>query len=157
MAGPLDAGPIAASSAWAERPGRSLGSAMSRATARTCSRVALGGLLIFAGVGHLTFARRQFQAEVPDWVPMHKDRVVVHSGLVEIALGSALILARPRHRRTLGRVAAAFFVAVFPGNLHQWWKRLDALGLDTDRKRFARLFLQPPLVAWALLSTRRGR
>ena len=77
------------------------------------------------------------------------------SGVAEIALGSALALAPPAHRRTVGLAAAAFFVAVFPGNLAQWWYRRDGFGLDTEAKRFTRLFFQPVLVAWALWSTRR--
>ncbi len=117
------------------------------------ARKLLGGLLISAGVGHLTFARREFQAQVPDWVPLQKDDTVVLSGLAEIALGSAVALAGPTQQKTVGRVAAAFFVAVFPGNLSQYVNRRNAFGLDTDGKRFARLFLQPALVYWALKST----
>ncbi|WP_316930830.1 DoxX family protein [Chryseobacterium piperi] len=36
------------------------------------SRIALGAFLITAGIGHLTFARKEFQAQVPDWVPQKK-------------------------------------------------------------------------------------
>jgi uncharacterized membrane protein len=121
--------------------------------ARTPARKLLGSALIFAGVSHLTFARRQFQAQVPDWVPLEKDDTVVLSGLAEIALGSAVVLAGPAHQKTVGRVAAAFFVAVFPGNLSQYLNRRNAFGLNTDAKRFARLFLQPALVYWALRSS----
>jgi uncharacterized membrane protein len=120
---------------------------------KTIARKLLGGFLISAGVGHLTFARREFQAQVPDWVPLQKDDTVVLSGLAEIALGSAIALAGPAHQKTVGRVAAAFFVAVFPGNVSQYVNRRSAFGLDTDGKRFARLFLQPALVYWALKST----
>lgn len=120
--------------------------------AKSFARNLLGGALIFAGVGHLTFARREFQAQVPDWVPLEKDTTVVLSGLAEIALGGSLVLAGPRHRTLVGRIAALFFVAVFPGNLSQWWNRRSVFGLDTDGKRFARLFFQPVLVWWAAKS-----
>ncbi|WP_233493644.1 DoxX family protein [Desertihabitans brevis] len=51
-----------------------------------------------------------------------------------------------------------FFVAIFPGNLAQLNRHQDAFGLDTDRKRIARLFGQPVLIAWALWCTSgRGR
>ncbi|GAA2241220.1 membrane protein [Rarobacter faecitabidus] len=119
-------------------------------------RVLLGGLLVGAGVSHLTVARDEFQAQVPEFVPLDEDATVVASGVVEIALGSALLLARKR-RSAIGRVAALFFTAVFPGNVSQWLHHRDGFGLDTDTKLFARLFFQPVLVAAALWSTRKKR
>jgi uncharacterized membrane protein len=113
----------------------------------------LGGALVFAGVSHLTFARKAFREQVPDWVPLEKDDTVVYSGIAEIALGSALVLADEEHQELVGKVAAAFFVAVFPGNISQYVHRRSAFGLDTDQKRLARLFFQPALVYWALKST----
>jgi uncharacterized membrane protein len=114
------------------------------------SQMALGSVLVFAGIGHLTFARRAFRAQVPDWVPLTKDHTVVASGVAEIALGASLILADEARRPLAGKVAASFFVAVFPGNVSQYVNRRSAFGLDTDKKRFARLFFQPALVYWAL-------
>lgn len=119
---------------------------------RTAGRVLLGLALAGAGVGHLTVLREEFQAQVPEFVPLDADTTVLASGVVEVALGSALVLAR-RRRTTVGWVAAAFFVAVFPGNVAQWVHHRDGFGLDTDTKRFVRLFFQPVLVAWALWST----
>lgn len=119
---------------------------------RTVLRWLLGGALVGAGIGHLTTQREEFQAQVPDWFPLDDDLVVVGSGVVEIALGAALI-GLPRHRVLVGTVVAAFFVAIFPGNIAQWREGTDAFGLDTDAKRFARLFFQPVLVVWALGST----
>jgi len=120
---------------------------------RKTAKILLGAGLIFAGIGHLTFARKAFQAQVPDWVPLKKDDTVVQSGFVEIALGTALILAPKKYEKTVGRVAAGLFVAVFPGNIAQYTNERSAFGLDTDAKRFARLFFQPALVYWALKST----
>ena len=120
---------------------------------RTLVRVLLGSALVFAGVSHLTFARREFSAQVPAFVPIGDDTTVVLSGAVEIALGTALV-ASP-WRRTMGWVAAAFFTAVFPGNVSQWRHGRDAFGLDTDRKRLVRLAFQPLLIAAALWSTSR--
>ena len=116
-------------------------------------RVTLGTFMIVAGIGHLTFKRKEFQAQVPDWVPISKDDTVVYSGFAEIALGSALILAKGKQRSKVGKIAAAFFVAVFPGNIAQYQNQRDGFGLDTDTKRLARLFFQPVLIAWALKST----
>lgn len=122
-------------------------------TVKKIGRVLLGGALIFAGVSHLTFARKDFQAQVPDWVPLDKDDTVVYSGIAEIALGGSLVLTDEKHQEIIGKIAAVFFVAVFPGNISQYVNRRSAFGLDTDEKRFARLFFQPLLVLWALKST----
>ena len=129
--------------------------------ARAVARLALGGALVFAGISHLTFARGDFRAQVPDTVvelaPLDEDGVVLASGVVEVALGAAIALAPHRHRRIVGSVAAAFFAAVLPGNVSQWIHHRDAFGLDTDERRFGRLFFQPVLIAWALWSTREPR
>ena len=119
---------------------------------RTPLRLLLGAALIGAGVAHLTSQRTEFQAQVPSWFPLDEDFVVVVSGIVEIALGVALIVLR-RHRVLVGAIVAAFFVAIFPGNIAQWSERVDAFGLDTDTERFVRLFFQPVLVVWALAAT----
>jgi uncharacterized membrane protein len=120
---------------------------------KTVSRVALGGFLLTAGIGHLTKQRKEFQAQVPEWVPLPKDTVVLVSGGVEIALGTALVTLT-RQKTLVGRVVAVFFVMVFPGNISQFVTKTSAFGLDTDRKRALRLAFQPVLVAWALWSTR---
>ncbi len=113
------------------------------------ARVLLGAMLTLTGISHLTFARKDFYAQVPDWVPLDKDTTVVLSGGVEISLGLALMLLKRRHWLT-GVTAALFFAAVFPGNISQYTHHRDAFGLDTDKKRFIRLFFQPVLIAWAL-------
>lgn len=118
-------------------------------TRQDLARLALGAMLVFAGTSHLTFARREFRAQVPPWVPMDTDDVVLLSGAAEIALGAALA-GLPKERRRIGGLAAAFFTAIFPGNVSQYRNRVDGFGLDTDAKRAARLAGQPLLVAWAL-------
>lgn len=119
---------------------------------QTIARMALGAFLTFAGISHLTFARGEFQAQVPPWVPFSVDFVVIASGVVEIALGLSLLLLR-KQRIPVGLVVAAFFIAIFPGNISQWATHQSAFGLDTDTKRFVRLFFQPVLIAWALWGT----
>ena len=116
------------------------------------ARIGLGSFLAFAGISHLTFARDEFQAQVPDSLPLDEDFVVLASGVVEISLGTAFALWRAK-RIPLGWLLAAFFVAVFPGNISQYLARTDAFGLDTDRKRFIRLFFQPLLIGVALWSS----
>lgn len=120
---------------------------------KTAGRILLGASLIYAGISHLTFKRKEFQAQVPDAIPLKKDDTVVYSGIAEIALGSALIVAPKKYRTQVGQLAGTFFTAVFPGNISQYLNRRSAFGLDTDTKRLVRLFFQPLLVAWALKST----
>ena len=128
---------------------------MREETLKNVARITLGAALVFAGISHLTFARKDFQAQVPDWVPLKKDDTVIYSGVVEIALGATLALAPKKQRPLIGAVAAIFFIAVFPGNIAQYTHRRSAFGLETDQKRLVRLFFQPVLVGWAWWSTRR--
>ncbi|OON66233.1 hypothetical protein [Hymenobacter sp. CRA2] len=121
-------------------------------TLQDAARSILGTFMVVAGTGHLTFQRRAFQAQVPDFVPLDKDTTVLLSGVVEIGIGLSLLFWK-RERAILGLALGAFYVAVFPGNVHQYTHHLSAFGLDTDQKRLARLFFQPVLVAWALWST----
>ncbi|OGX89598.1 hypothetical protein BEN47_06865 [Hymenobacter lapidarius] len=122
-------------------------------TLQNVTRGLLGTFMVVAGTGHLTFARQDFQAQVPDFVPLDKDAVVLLSGVVEIGLGLALLLINGKNRVRLGLGLAVFYAAVFPGNVHQYTHHLSAFGLDTDAKRLARLFFQPVLMGAALYST----
>lgn len=121
-------------------------------TIQNVARHVLGTFMVGAGLGHLTFARKPFQAQTPDWVPQDKDTVVFESGVAEIGLGLLLLFNR-RYKVPMGVGLAAFYVAVFPGNIHQYLSGLSSLGLDTDRKRYIRLFFQPVLIGVALWST----
>ena len=115
-------------------------------------QVILGIALTYAGITHLTSSRQEFQAQVPTWLPLDADFVVIASGIVEIILGLAL-LTLWRYRSQVGLIVAIFFVLIFPGNINQYVNGIDAFGLDTDQARLTRLFFQPVLVAWALWST----
>ena len=120
---------------------------------RVVSQIGLGLFLTSAGYSHLTVNRLEFQAQVPTWLPLDPDFVVLASGVVEIALGLAL-LTLWRYRAYVGLAAALFFVAIFPGNINQFVNGIDAFGLNTDTARGVRLLFQPVLVLWALWSTR---
>ena len=124
-----------------------------RSITRGLGRLALAAVLLSAGLGHLTTLREEFQAQVPVWVPLSPDAVVVGSGIVELVLGAALAAMPRRFRPLVGWTAATFFVAIFPGNISQLVTHTDAFGLDSDRARAIRLVFQPVLVAWALWST----
>jgi len=118
---------------------------------RKLTQILLGATLIYTGTLHLTTSRLEFQAQVPPWVPFSPDFVVLASGVVEIALGLSLISLQ--RRREVGIATAAFFIAIFPGNISQFVNGIDAFGLDSDRARAIRLLFQPLLVLWALWST----
>ena len=123
---------------------------------KSLAQIALGAFLLSAGISHLDSNRTEFLAQVPTWLPLDADFVVVASGLVEITLGVLLIttvLVFKKYRKQVGLIAAIFFILIFPGNINQYVNQIDAFGLDTDAKRLIRLFFQPPLVIWALWSS----
>jgi uncharacterized membrane protein len=118
---------------------------------RTIARLGLGLALAIAGSSHLGSARETFRAQVPTWLPLDADFVVIASGVVEIVLGLWLISGFKAP--IAGTTTALFFIAIFPGNISQWVTQTDAFGLNTDEARLIRLFFQPLLVIWALYST----
>lgn len=120
--------------------------------AQNVGRFLLGSFLTYTGIGHMTFLRKEFLAQVPPWVPVEPDTVVLLSGVVEIGLGLSLLLVS-KQRKEVGWATAAFFVAVFPGNIAQLVEHRDAFGLNTDTARWLRLPMQPALIALALWST----
>lgn len=115
-------------------------------------RIVLGIFMITAAIGHFTFQRDDFQAQVPNWVPLDKDLVVILSGIVEIALGFAMIFLT-HYKVKVGIALAVFYVLVFPGNIAQYLNGTSAFGLDTDLSRLIRLFFQPVLIFLTLWST----
>ena len=121
-------------------------------TIQNVFRVLLGLFMLMAGIGHLSFQREAFQAQVPDWIPLSKDLIVILSGIVEIGFGLAMLFFT-RMKVQVGIALALFYIAVFPGNIAQYRNSIDAFGLDTDQNRFIRLFFQPVLMIWALWCT----
>jgi uncharacterized membrane protein len=119
---------------------------------RQIPQMVLGSALAYAGIGHLTTNRTEFQAQVPTLLKDYADLVVLASGAVEIILGVGLI-AFWKYRVQIGALVALFFIAIFWGNISQYINKVDAFGLNSDRARFIRLLFQPLLVIWALWST----
>ena len=115
-------------------------------------QMVLGFALAYAGIGHLTTSRMEFRAQVPSVFAEYADFVVLASGVVEIALGVGLMVVW-KYRVQIRWLVALFSAAIIWGNISQYVNGVDAFGLDTDTKRLVRLFFQPVLVAWALLST----
>lgn len=115
-------------------------------------RIVLGVFMIAAAIGHFTFQRTEFQAQVPNWVPISKDAVVILSGIAEISLGLAMLFWK-KQRINVGIALAIFYILIFPGNIAQYTNKTDAFGLNTDGARLIRLFFQPVLIFLALWST----
>lgn len=115
-------------------------------------RIILGLFMVFAGIGHLTLNRAEFQAQVPNWIPLSKDLVVLLSGIVEISLGLGMLFWKDQ-RLKVGIALATFYVLIFPGNIAQYLNHTDAFGLNTDQARLIRLFFQPVLIFAALWSS----
>jgi uncharacterized membrane protein len=116
------------------------------------ARNVLGSSMVLAAIAHVTFLRAEFQAQVPNWVLLDKDLVVVLSGVAELALGLSMLFWKQR-RKEVGVALAVFFILIFPGNIAQYVNQTNAFYLDTDTKRLTRLFFQPVLIVWALWST----
>mgnify|MGYP000722256083 CR=1 FL=1 len=77
--------------------------------------IALGAFLTSAGISHLGSNRTEFLAQVPTWLPLNADFVVVASGLVEITLGICLIITTfifNHLRHKVGLIVAIFFNSV---------------------------------------------
>lgn len=121
-------------------------------TTQNVFRIILGAFMVLAAIGHMTFQRVEFQAQVPQWVPMSKDLVVILSGVAELLLGLGMVFWT-QQKVKVGMALAIFYVLIFPGNIAQYMNGIDAFGLDTDMKRLIRLFFQPVLILWALWST----
>ncbi|WP_278983995.1 DoxX family protein [Segatella bryantii] len=122
---------------------------------KTFFRLLLGVFMTFAGFSHLTFNRLEFVAQVPTWIqfsPEFTDFVVLASGVVEMILGLGMLFFY-KHKGTVGILLALFYIAIFPGNLNQYFNHIDAFGLNTDSDRLIRLFFQPVLIFLALWST----
>ncbi|WP_159023310.1 hypothetical protein [Formosa sp. L2A11] len=118
-------------------------------------RILLGAFMLYAGIGHLTFLRTEFQSQVPTWIATNTtfmDFIVLASGVLEITFGALMVLGGKLKVKT-GIALAMFYVLIFPGNINQYVNQIDAFGLNTDTKRLIRLFFQPVLVLWALWST----
>ena len=122
---------------------------------KTVLRIILGAFMLYAGIGHLSFLKEEFYAQVPQWITSDRglmDVIVIVSGIVEITLGLLMIIGRKFKLKT-GLLLALFFILIFPGNINQYVNSISAFGLDTDQKRLIRLFFQPVLILWALWTT----
>jgi uncharacterized membrane protein len=108
--------------------------------------------VFFIAAGALHFLRPQmYEQIVPGYLPAHRELVML-SGAAEIAGGAAV--AFPGTRRGAGVWLAAVLVSVFPANV-QMALHPERYPAIPSALLWARLPLQPLLVLWALLATRR--
>jgi len=124
-------------------------------TLQNVFRVILGIAMLYIGIGHFTFSRIEFQAQVPTWLTSEEnliDFIILASGIIEIILGALMIWGGKVKVKT-GIALAIFYILIFPGNINQYVNDIDAFNLNTDTKRLVRLFFQPLLLLWALWST----
>jgi uncharacterized membrane protein len=117
---------------------------------RERSRIALALGMAVAGVSHLANPL-PFVQHLPTWVP-ERYLIVYVSGLMEIALGAAL-LAPARFRPLIGAGLAAYLVSVFPGNLYVAVAGVDVVGQPGGIYPWLRLPLQAVFIWLALWST----
>jgi len=117
----------------------------------TRSQTLLAGFFIGAGMNHFVMPRAYRQI-VPPRLRHEAGRLVVVSGVAEIAGGVGVLL--PALRRPAGVGLVALLAAVFPANIHMarapgHFRRIPRWAL------YGRLPLQPLMMWWAWKATRR--
>jgi uncharacterized membrane protein len=115
------------------------------------SRALLSAFFIGAGVNHFVMPR-PYEQIVPPRLQREAKRLVLLSGVAEIAGGVGVLL--PWTRRLSGVGLVALLAAVFPANVHMArepgrFRRIPRWAL------YARLPLQPLMMLWAWKATRR--
>ena len=104
-------------------------------------RILLGLIMIYIGIGHLTFLQIDFQAQVPTGLTIQKNLIyliIIASGIIEIILVILTVVGGKLKVKT-GISLAIFYVLIFPGNINQYINEIDAFNLKTDKSRFIRL------------------
>jgi uncharacterized membrane protein len=112
-------------------------------------RLAMAIALIAVGTDHWASPGR-YLAMMPPWVPLHYE-MVLFTGAAEIA-GAVGLLVR-KTRALAGLALAAYFVAVFPANIHNALNGLAVDGLPQAAWYYwVRLPFQLVAIWWALFS-----
>ena len=122
-----------------------------RFSTRTAARIGMALAMAFAGISHLLLPT-PFVQHLPGWVPLREELVFL-TGLLEIALGLALLLRQP-WQRLAGLALAGYLVAVFPANVYVAVAEVEVDGQPGGAYAWLRLPLQLLFIAWALWSTR---
>jgi uncharacterized membrane protein len=112
-------------------------------------RLTLGVMFLSIGVVH-TVGKRFLAAIVPDYLPAHRELVLISGWSASVA-GAALLA--PATRRPAAWFMAAWLVAVYPANL--WMvQRAERYALVPEWMLWARLPFQIPMIWWALREAR---
>jgi uncharacterized membrane protein len=122
-----------------------------RFSARLAALAGMALAMAFAGISHLLLPT-PFVQHLPTWVPMREELIFI-TGLLEIALGVALLLRQPL-RRLAGLALAGYLVAVFPSNIYVAVAGVEVDGQPDGAYPWLRLPFQLLFIAWALWSTR---
>jgi uncharacterized membrane protein len=120
---------------------------------RWAARIGLAIAMAFAGLAHLAMPL-PFLQHLPPWTPA-AEAIIFVTGIIEIALGAALLLRQPWRRRA-GLALVAYLVAVFPGNIYVAVADVDVDGQPGGWYPWLRLPLQALFIVWALWTTRRS-
>jgi uncharacterized membrane protein len=113
-------------------------------------RYALAIAMAVAGLAHF-LDPTPFIQHLPVWVPA-RELLVLVSGIIEVALGAAL-LAPPPYRRLVGLALALYLVGVFPANVYVAVAGVDVDGQPGGWYPWLRLPLQPLFVWLAVWTT----
>ena len=120
------------------------------------SRQLLGTFWVFAGTMHF-LRRREYEATVPEYVPISPEDAVRWSGVAEIVGG---LTAVPRRSRRFARWwLTGVLIAVFPANIEMAVDpaAVAKRGVPIDRLPrwllWARLPVQPLFMLWAWRAT----
>jgi uncharacterized membrane protein len=120
------------------------------------SRLRLGLFWLLAGSVHFIRAR-EYEATVPDYVPVSARDAVRWSGFAELAGG---LMAIPHATRRLARWwLTGLLIAVFPANVHMALEPNQVIERGAPIKGtpgwllWARLPVQPLFVLWAWRAT----
>ncbi len=120
------------------------------------SQRALAAFFTFAGIMHFVIPR-EYEATVPDYVPISPRDAVAWSGYAEIAGGLMVLL--PATRPVARWWLLALLAAVFPANIHMAVDPRQVQGLKNRgiprAALWARLPLQFACMWWVWLATER--
>lgn len=121
--------------------------------APAASRIVLAALFAFAGTMHF-IVPGQYAAIMPPWLPLHRELVYL-SGVLEIAGGVGLLVARTRRAAGIGLIL--LLMAVWPANLQMLLNaRASGAPALAQTLLLLRLPLQLVLIAWVWRASRRA-
>ena len=123
-------------------------------SSRDAARFGMAAAMIVAGLMHWVMPT-PFLQHLPPWVPAPEE-IIFLTGVIEVALGAALLSRQP-WRRLAGGALAAYLIAVFPANVYVAVAGVDVEGQPGGVYPWMRLPFQFLFIAWAFWSTVESR